>query len=386
MRLKFIFILLLGVFYVPTLRAQLFPYEVKNKYGFKDAYFNVVVKPIYDFGQSFFSNEMGVVGKKGKYGLINDKGKLVIPLMYDTCGPLIEGRIVASYKKKFGFIDHNNKVLFDFKYQDLWEFSRSGTPAKLNDKWGMIDSMDHVMVSFEYDEIIHFGAGYLTLRKGDQWGLMDRNLKLIVPFNYRYPIYMDHGFASVWIGDKAGLVDSLGNLIIPIEYKYVMIDNNSRSIIVRNNTGCGLFNINGIQRLDCIYDKIESFENYLRIILNGKEGLCDGDGRILVQPENDYLYGFADDYFIIVKNNKSGFYNHHLKKMVTDIIYDDIEASYYSSSIIVVKDGKDGLLDSNANVVLPPVYDNIGEIAADTFLIEQEGKSWRINATGKKLE
>ncbi len=61
---------------------------------------------------------LGVGDYNNKYGFINKKGEVVIPLEYDEIRSFSEGLAGVLKGDKWGFIDKNNKTVIDFQYPD----------------------------------------------------------------------------------------------------------------------------------------------------------------------------------------------------------------------------------------------------------------------------
>ena len=66
-------------------------------------------KTEYDFVDSF-SERLARVVKNGKYGFVDKKGKIVIPLKYDNAGSFSEGLAWVEKDGKEGFVDKKGKV------------------------------------------------------------------------------------------------------------------------------------------------------------------------------------------------------------------------------------------------------------------------------------
>lgn len=137
-------------------RRLLIPFTVADKIGFLDSYGNVVVEPQYTkcFGNCYQEDHFVMVGKpfvlatKSEgvnphptylcYGLLNAKGKEIIPVEYRRLLPMqIEGSdqydyclLVAQNKQlEFGVINIKNEVVVPFgKYEWIdgysWGFAR----------------------------------------------------------------------------------------------------------------------------------------------------------------------------------------------------------------------------------------------------------------------
>ncbi|MGC8764990.1 MAG: WG repeat-containing protein [Brevinematia bacterium] len=104
-------------------QSGLRPYKINERYGFY-GYIDgkeIRIEPDYHYAEEF-SEGRAVVGYNGKYGYVNEKGALVIPMMFDLAYRFSEG--IAKVKKgdKYGYIDMDGKVIIDFIYDDAKDF------------------------------------------------------------------------------------------------------------------------------------------------------------------------------------------------------------------------------------------------------------------------
>ena len=100
-----------------SLHASLFEYYPylgeDNLYGFAE--FQGGLK--YDYVGSF-REDLAVVMRNGKYGYIDRKGKLVIPLRYDYAYSFSEGLARVYLHEQCGFIDKSGFQVIPFKYDN----------------------------------------------------------------------------------------------------------------------------------------------------------------------------------------------------------------------------------------------------------------------------
>lgn len=125
---KYILITVIMVLSSYMISAQtLYPFEEKGKWGYKSADNSVVVSPMYNSASKFVDGH-GVVsmgsGRNALYGVVDAKGNLTIPIIYDYVDLCHEG-YVALYK---------GKIENDFYTKGTW----------------MLASMDGKIVSEEY--------------------------------------------------------------------------------------------------------------------------------------------------------------------------------------------------------------------------------------------
>jgi hypothetical protein len=81
-----------------------------------------------------------------KWGLMNNKGKMIAPMAYKGIGELSEGLIRLDKDGKQGFIDITGKIIIPLKYNVAMDFQEGLAPAGMKvkegyagDKWGFID-------------------------------------------------------------------------------------------------------------------------------------------------------------------------------------------------------------------------------------------------------
>jgi hypothetical protein len=130
----------------------------------------------------------------GKYGLINTKGEVVLPVEYDaiygfntTDAPL--DRIWWIKKNGlYGAINEKAQLIIPLQYTDVELFSYGKALVKTTDKWGIIDIKGKTIVPFKFSDTKPYSnskAEYRILAKeGNYWGIIDNKGKIILPFLY----------------------------------------------------------------------------------------------------------------------------------------------------------------------------------------------------------
>jgi hypothetical protein len=105
---------------------------------------------------------------KGKKGLIDAQGKLVIPMEYTSLGDASEGLI--SFEKDYaapcGYLDLRGKVVIEAKYSDCRAFGKKGAFVKERDaetgetrQYGLLDRQGAWVVEPKYANAYEAGAG-----------------------------------------------------------------------------------------------------------------------------------------------------------------------------------------------------------------------------------
>jgi outer membrane protein assembly factor BamD (BamD/ComL family) len=217
------------------------------------------------------------VSKNGKWGFIDEKGDLVIPLIYSNVSLFQEELAAVERNGKWHFIDKTGSEIISeaSKYNSLCGNCFNGGLALIerDSKFGFIDKRGAVKVAIEYDVALGFYEGVAPVKKNKKWGIVNSNGEEITTFSYDDANEFYRGFSRVRKNEKYGLID---------------------------NKGIEVFSI--------IYDDIKVFrKNLAAVKINEKWGFADRSGKMITQiiyDEIEYCY----DEFALVKINETSFY------------------------------------------------------------------------------
>lgn len=331
----------------------------KDKYSYLDNSLKTVI-PFgkYDYAETFTKDRLAIVRQKNKYGVINDKGELLIPLEYD----LIEHPSIYSYefsefitKKsgKYGLLNGEGTTILNNDYDEIiWDRLKRDEKQedyyiyKKNGKCGAVNTKNEVILPFEFEELTEFSYQDFTIaKKNGKFGVIKSDAKTIVQFEYDM---IDCNKSKHWCnllilnkGGKTGLADINGIIIIPVVYKQIIpcYYEPTDRFIVEKDSKFGVIDLKQKIVIPIIYDSISNWVEYgpegHYITINKKKGLISREGKTLIEP-----------------------------------IYDDFELLGVHTK--VTNNGKYGLLDISNNLILPIEYD---EIYLDWFETDYEGKN-----------
>lgn len=182
----------------------------------------------YDYISSFYDSGLTSVAKDGKYGFIDSRGKVAIPLIYDYAYNFDDGFASVKYQGRYGVIDTLNNTVIDFNYQNTKTLNNlTGDiyfAIKSNDKYALFNQQLKQLTDFSYDMIdaISFSELFIVGNQ-DKYGMIDNTSKLIIPiqFDYIYDslTYIDDDYdkprshIKARQGDKYLYFDTQGNLV-----------------------------------------------------------------------------------------------------------------------------------------------------------------------------
>lgn len=164
-----------------------------QQYGLVNPQGNFVVPlGMYDEIYEHHDNGLITVRKNDKYGFVNTKGEVAIPLMYDYVnGGFEHGMVSVSKKGKFGIIDVRNQALIPFEYDNLAILDNLTGQlyfrATNNGKSALLNQKNKAISKFEYDLITPiYRSNLFVVTKNHRYGVIDDNATLVVPIEYDF--------------------------------------------------------------------------------------------------------------------------------------------------------------------------------------------------------
>jgi hypothetical protein len=314
------------------------------KYAYLDKKNNFIVPfGVYDYADVFGLGRKAIVANKGKYGIIDEYGKLVLPLEYDF---VERPSLFGSYAIYFVATKQNAVTLFD---ENITIIPRTGIVSYLDNdgnlyvtnnenKKGVINYQGKQTIPFLYDTLYRNGwinsrtSGYIAKKDGF-YGFISQENEIIQPFKYNYIYAISRNMAYVDLNNKSGTFDKDGNIAIPFEYDAIhdtYYNNSSRDTviyIVEKEGKMGTIDNKNNVIIPIIYDGLSGWVEYGPeahfVKNNGKYGLISHQGEIIIPIEYDYVGLPRSGVIRVRKNGKYGVVSMKNKE-IFPCIYDKI--------------------------------------------------------------
>lgn len=378
------------------------PYRSSNgKWGYKDAKGNVVIAAKYEFEAHPFSNGVAVVrnsglkgygvidatgreivppqytyafdfvngmakvckdgtdvyGSNGKWGFIDTKGNVVIPLKYDRIDGNFDKDSYASatLNKKMQIIDKSGQTISFPTCDELrGTFSNSNLAVALkNKKYGMVDKTGKVVIPFDYEILYGEAEGLIAAKQGGLFGFIDTKNNWVIRPSYTWGGFFSNGLLTVKKGDYYGVIDKKGNVTVPFIYENAYPQSSTKTPIltVEKNGKKGLVNMRtGAVIAPAKYDRVSDFTDGAAIIeLSSKYGVINEAGKEVVAPKYDYASAFIDGLSYVEKDRKYGF------------------------------------IDKTGQLVIPFKYDYVSEFLGGTAAVTVGNERYYIDKKGVKV-
>ncbi len=172
------------------------------------------------------------------YGLLDEKGKTVVPSLYFFGAVHPDGYIVATFDNKtWGVIDTKHNTLYPFTADKLGEWTATRLlPVRSEKRWGVLrfPSGEEVIPFGEYEHIEVYDPDkeLFLAKKNNLQGLINVRQEVILPFEFTYISQADHYAHELSLPNKKR----------------------------------GFWNSQNGFRSDCIYDNIQNLKDSLVIV------------------------------------------------------------------------------------------------------------------------
>ena len=217
---------------------------------------------------------------------------------------------------------------------------------------------------------------YFPVYTNQKWGVINNNGKIIVDSTFDEMVVVPEPSKDLFICTYD--VDYENET-----YSTKVINKNGESILTNYENVQAIENSDGT---DIWYEA-----NELNFEQNGKYGLIDFDGKLILNAEYDNIYALegVSKNIIIEKDGKKGLVNTSMGEVIIKPQYTSITTlteSYENGYIVSDETGKYGIISADAKIVFEPVYDEIKNVTSNgDYVVGQNGKINLIDSNGKVI-
>ncbi len=138
-----------------------------------------------------------------KYGVIDRKGRYVIPPIYDEISDLSEGFYAAGIEDDYGFLDERGNIAFPFTYKYALGFKEGFAAVKTDSGWTFVNKENTQAIPRYFKDVRSFAANLSAATENDStWGFIDHWGKWVIPAKYESAEDFENGFAIVTLKEK----------------------------------------------------------------------------------------------------------------------------------------------------------------------------------------
>jgi hypothetical protein len=323
------------------------------KYGYIDRTGSLVIPPRFDWAGSF-SEGRAQVYIAGKAGYIDKSGVMVIQPQFSrrhlrkwssSSGHFSEGLAVVRVSENglFGFIDRSGSQVIPLKFTGVLDFSQGlaqATMAPNREIIGFINTQGDWVIPPQFQDATGFSEDLAAVlvgkESGDKWGYIDRNGTMVIPPRFEAASGFREGLATVDIGGVSVFIDKQGQVVIKARP--------------------------GFYRFGLFSQGRATFYTTPHRTMTGKMGCMDKTGQVVIPPQFDVVWGFAEGLAAVEVDERTGFIDLAGNMVIPPQFR---SAGSFSEGLAHIEDnrGMHGYIDKTGKVVIESKFLAAGPFA-----------------------
>lgn len=280
-----------------------------------------------DSGILIVCKTVSINGQKiNAYGLINSKGKLILPVKYYISKYKLESNyfeIRDVYTDKYGIVDLRGNITVPTEYFRLYVVSNEkylNAMYKKSDgtiQSGLIDFKNKIILPFQYNQLMYYESHNLFIVTKDSfYGVINsESLETVLNFEYQYINFVNGpNFYPVFYllkNGKVGFSDTKGKMLTEMVYdpeknKAHFPTLQPGHIVLKKQGKYGVLNKDGSTLIPFIYDAIlypPGYAYIYTVIKGGQYGYINIGGKIISECIYDSAVIFEGNMGLVKKNN-----------------------------------------------------------------------------------
>lgn len=300
---------------------------------------------------------------------------------YQLAYPVKDGYARIVKNLKWGLIDDRLESVLAPKWDYLGELSEGFRPVRSGTLSGFADCDGKQVIPPQFAQAEIFSEGFSAVKNEEgKWGYINKDGELVIPYHYEEANSFSNGLALIKTEGLYGYINKENNTVIPPTYTeaYPFSENLA---CVKTDVGYGYINTDGSFAIQPQYELAFDFCEGVAVIKNGKYGLIDASGAILIAPTFDRLIPIINNGLVKAeKNGKMGFIN-TAGQQKTEFIYTDLGDFSEGFCPVGTSEGY-GYINSNFELVLSPAWELAGKFSEGLAPIKKDGLWGYIDTEG----
>jgi hypothetical protein len=290
-----------------------------------------------------------LVSRGAKFGYIDQAGRVVINIGFDSAGGFAEGLAPVEAGGKWGYIGEAGEIIISPRFDGAYPFSDGLAGVVVNGKVGYIDRTGTLVITPQFKRgmsVPSFHEGLLSVNVGGKWGYVDKTGETAITPRFDGAGSFREGLAAVEVGGQFGFVDKTGKYVIAPRFDF----------------------------------SFEFSEGLAYVKVGDKWGFIDKTGRYVIKPRFDAAQGFKEGLSAAGALTRNGYMMGYVDKTGRYVISPKFEGTWgFSGGLAAVKvHGKVGYIDKTGKIVITPQFDSAGQFTNGLAAVKQG----YINKTG----
>ena len=289
------------------LLEKITPLQHKNGlWGYVDSEGKFIIRPVFTDACDYEEN-LARVSVQGRWGTIGKNGLFVVYPKYDSIDQYsADSLAVVNLRGKYGIIDAKGRRIQNFRYNEV-DYADYGYRVKFDGKYGTIDNRGGIILEpcFEVMEPLDRRRGLEQVYMDGKWGVLkDGKDLLTLAFDDKISFLQTglSGQPDLYIafqGDKVGIVTSYGHFIAPCIYDEITMSSSGQYYVTRVGSKYGAISLKMTELFAPILDSRPFIgEDVFKIHDNGAFYAVNYKGAVTFQDCADLYYVFKPEEYM----------------------------------------------------------------------------------------
>lgn len=233
-----------------------------GRYGLVSYSGRQLLETRYDSVSALQEGKIYTYQREGQVGILSWDGRVLKDLNnnFEELQPMSDGFLGVRINGKYGFVDDWGRLRIANRYDSVARFSDNMAGVKMMGNWGYIDKAEHLLVQPRFDCAYPFRGTVAMVKKNGKFGLVNAEGRTVVPTVYerialteggRYLLYLDDPQRGLLMG----LVSESGNPLIHPKYESVE-DLNNGFVMVGRKGKYGLLTVEGRPTIPMVHSRL----------------------------------------------------------------------------------------------------------------------------------
>lgn len=331
----------------------------KGKFGFIDDSGKITIPCAYD-NVGYFSDGLAVVQVGDRCGFIDIAGQIIIPLSFEAAMPFSEGHALVYNNNKYGYIDKNGSYVIKPDLNLDYDYSHTSRIHLVNDfsfheglaiaedgkGFKYIDTLGKTKVDGPFESARSFEEGLALVQMNGKYGYINNEGDCVIKAQFDNGRSFSDGLAAICLNGKWGFIDKTGDVVIPIlfDMAYGFSEGLACCVVAQSGvpkagyidmTGRFVippqFGIPSSFKLDYGIDAFAFSEGMAVVEIEGKYGYIDRNGSVIILPSYSIALPFNDGMAVVVDDLANNYRILYYIDMKGAVVYKSDQSKYRSS-------------------------------------------------------
>ena len=366
-------------------QPKYFIFEEKGKLGLVDLQGKTVLAPTFNSIEEKQPYFFACSKTKG-CSVYNGNLQLVLKGGYNSIELGCEGQFIVKKDGKYGVVSEKGAIILPLKYSNI-NSNKNGYTVKLNEKAGLFNSEGKEIIPINYHWVytdkIDDNIPIVAELNDNNAGYINTKNEWVIPPTYQYAFAFRQGVARVKKGRNYMYINLKGEPVIQDFDNYVIQNyviepsDNTYIVGVRKECKYMVYDLNG-NLLDTYDGFINNWSGnaIFGVKKGGKWGYIDGYGKVIVPFEYEEVNNFSEGLASVRKDGKWGYINQK-NEIVIPIEFTNKEVGFFKNGgAEYYTDRGAGLINLKGEIIAEPKYDSIEYVNGNIAIVSFNGYNY----------